>query len=492
MLRDIKSLGKESFIYGLSTIAARFLNFLLMPFYTHYLTPADYGIGAAVFSYIAFFNIIYQHGMDQAYMRHYDEKERAYPAAFAGVFWTALALTLALSLNSGRTAELAGIGAGHAKLVVYASVILFLDSLSGAPFAGLRMEHKALTYSLIRVLSIVVNLALNVLFIAKLGFGIEGMFMANIISSSVALAAVLWPTRRLISFRADKEMLRTLLAFALPLVPAGLGSMAVQVIDRPILLRLADSAAVGVYQANYRLGIFMMLVVGMFDAAWRPFFIERAKKDNAKEIFARVLTYFVLCAAWLALALSFFIGDLARFRVLSKPLIHEAYWGGLGIVPVILWAYLLNGIYVNFLAPVIIAKRTKAMMRATALGACVSIAANFLLIPRFGILGAAWAAFLSYLVMAADIYPAGRKVYPVPYEFGRVGAVLAVSLLLSVPLFFPGLIRGGAWTVYRFAALAAYPVIFLLGGFLYEDEKAGLRARLGRVPPRPLTGPTAG
>ena len=478
MFKDIRSLGKESFVYGFSTISARFLNFLLMPFYTHYLLPSEYGIGAAVFSYIAFFNILYQYGMDHAYMRHFDEKERSFPAAFAGVFWVSLAFTLVLTLSASRTAGLAGIGAGNARLVVYAAVILFIDALSAVPFAGLRMEHKALEYSLVRFVGIVINMALNVLFIARLGFGLEGIFMANIFSSLFALTVVLYPCRRLIALRTPKQDFMKLLAFAMPLVPAGLGSMAVQVIDRPILLMLAGSSAVGIYQANYRLGIFMMLVVGMFDAAWRPFFIERARKENAKEIFARVLTYFVLGGAWLALAISFFIGDIARFNIFSKPLIHQAYWGGLGIVPVILWSYLLNGIYINLLGPVIIAKKTTSIMTATVAGAFINICANYALIPQFGITGAAWATFTAYFVMAVQIYQGGRKVYAVPYEFRRVAAVLFVSLLLSLPLFWPGAIQGRDWILYRFAALIGYPLIFVLCGFLFDDEKARLRALL--------------
>ncbi|MBI4801893.1 MAG: polysaccharide biosynthesis C-terminal domain-containing protein [Elusimicrobia bacterium] len=486
MFKDIRSLGKESFIYGFSTIAARFLNFLLLPFYTHYLSPADYGIGAAVFSYIAFFNILYHYGMDQAYMRYFDEKERSFPAAFAGVFWVSLAFTLVLALNASRAAVLAGIGAVNARLVVYAAGILFVDALSAVPFAGLRMEHKALSYSLIRVLSIVINMALNILFIARLGFGLEGIFMANAVSSLFALAAVLYPCRRALSLKTEKEEFKKLLVFALPLVPAGLGSMAVQVIDRPLLLKLADSSAVGIYQANYRLGIFMMLVVGMFDAAWRPFFIERAQKENAREIFARVLTYFVFGGAWLALAVSFFIGDLAKFAVFSKPIIHQAYWGGLSIVPVILWGYFFNGIYINFLAPVIITKNTKAIMNAATWGAGINIIANLALIPEFGITGAAWATFIAYFVMAAELYGAGRKIYAVPYEFRRISAVLAVSLLFSLPLFWPGALQGGAWTLYRFSALAAYPCIFILCGFLFDDEKAALREYLGLAkPPTP-------
>ena len=476
MFKDIRSLGKESVIYGLSTVAARLLNFFLMPFYTHYLVPAEYGVAAALFSYIAFFNILYQYGMDQAYMRHFEEKEKSFPAAFAGVFWGGLVLTVLLVLAASPAAALSGIGAANGRLVVWSALILFSDALSVVPFADLRMEHKAVRYASIRFFTIVINVLLNIVFISFLRKGVEGIFLANIISSLFALAAVLLPCRRLLSLKIDGAVFRRLAVFALPLVPAGLGSMAVQVIDRPILLRLSGEAAVGIYQANYRLGIFMMLVVSMFDQAWRPFFLDRSKKENAGAVFARVLTYFVLAGVWLTLALSFFIGDLVKVKVFSTPLIHPAYWPGLGIVPIILWGYLFNGVYINFLAPVILAKKTASIMTATLSGAAVNIAANFILIPLYGITGAAWATFIAYFAMAVVIYPAGRDAYPIPYEFKRLAAMFGAGLLLSLPLLMPGLITGRAWFLYRAAALAAFPSALLAFGFFLPEEKNKARS----------------
>ena len=477
MLKDLKSLGKESLIYGLSTVGARLLNFILLPFYTHYLLPADYGVVAAVFSYIAFLNIVYHYGMDQAYMRHYADREKAFPSAFACLGVTTLLLSVLLCGFSGFWAAASGIGAEYSRLVWYGAAILLLDTITIIPFADLRMRHRPLRFAGIRTASIVVNVALNVLFLKYLGLGLESVFLANLISSAAA-ALLLAPELLAFAPRVDLPVLRNLLAFALPLLPAGLGSMAVQVLDRPIMLHLADTASVGVYQANYRLGIFMMLLVSMFDQAWRPFFIERSHRPDAPRIFARVLTYFVFGGLWVWLALSFFIGDLARLRVAGVNLIHPDYWSGLGIVPLVLGAYLLNGVYVNFLAPVIIAKKTGVILSVTLAGAAVSIAANFALIPPFGMFGAAWAVFISYLVMAVMIYLRGRSFFPVPYEFGRLAGALAAAGVCAVPFLFfspegvPGLLL-------RLAALAAFPLLLWYTGLVLPEEKlAALRAKV--------------
>ncbi|MDD5210396.1 MAG: oligosaccharide flippase family protein [Elusimicrobiales bacterium] len=478
MLKDLKALGKESLIYGLSTVGARLLNFLLMPFYTHYLLPAEYGVVATVFSYIAFLNILYQYGMDQAYMRHYADREKAFSTAYSCVLVTSLFFSAVLACCPSFWAGLGGIGAGHGDLVLYAAAILFLDSINVLPFADLRMAHKPLYFAGVRMASITLNVVLNIYFLTRLHMGIEGVFLANLISSLFSVAAV--PKR--FTFTFDKELFGKLAAYSLPLLPAGLGAMAVQVIDRPILLRLAGESAVGIYQANYRLGIFMVLIVSMFDQAWRPFFLERADKPGGPAVFARVLTYFTLALVWLGMALSFFIPDLARMQVAGRALIHESYWPGLPIIPVVLFAYLVNGIYVNLLAPIIISKKTKAIMYATLAGALVNVAANFALIPRFGIFGPPWAAFAAYCVMAAVVYFHGRKYFPVPYELKRLATIVLVALALSLPALAGWLHAGWQWTAYRLIALSAYPVALLALGFFLPEEKRKACIMVGRTP----------
>jgi O-antigen/teichoic acid export membrane protein len=473
MFKDLKALGKESAIYGLSTVGARLLNFLLMPFYTHYLLPAEYGVVTTVFSYLAFLNIIYQYGMDQAYMRYYGDREKAFSTAYSSVLITCGLFSLILVSAPGFWAELCGIGAARSDLVLYGAAILFLDGINVLPFADLRMGHRPRYFAGVRLSTITLNVILNIVLLTRFNLGIEGIFIANLISSLFSVAAV--PKR--FTFTLDREMLARLLDYALPLLPAGLGAMAVQVIDRPILKYLSGDAAVGICQANYKLGIFMLLLVSMFDQAWRPFFLERAGKPESAKIFARVLTYFVLVMVWLGLALSFFIPDLARFQIAGKALIHPSYWPGLKIVPVVLFAYLVNGVYVNLLAPVIIAKKTKVIMLATLSGAVVSVAANFALIPVWGILGPPWAAFAAYCAMTLVIYFSGRRYSPVPYEFGRLGLILIVALVLSAPAL-AGWLESGtwAWLGYRLAVLAAFPVFLFSFGFFLPEEKEKFRS----------------
>lgn len=449
MLGELRRLGTETVIYGLSTVVARFLNFLLLPLYTHQLGPAEYGVVGALYSYIAFGNILFVRGLDFAFMRHAKEGEDAFATAFWSLLSTALPLALGLHLAAGTLARLLGV---PPDLLRYSAWILALDALAAVPFAELRLSHRAWAYAGVKTAGIVLTLVLNYVFLVKLGLGVRGVFLATLVASSATLAMVapVFVTRLTASFNGATHL--QLLRFAWPLVPAGLGSMAVQVIDRPLLFHMLGQEAAGVYQANYRLGIFMMMVVNMFDAAWRPFFLQRADKPESPALFARVCTYFTAGALFVFLGVTVFAADIARL------LIHPDYWWGLGVVPLVTLGYLLNGLYVNFLAPATIAKRTSLVAWATGAGAAVNIGANLYLIPRMGLLGAAWATLAAYGVMAALMWASARKLYPVPYEWGRLlhaGAAAAACLFLP-----------------KWAALPAYPVLLLATGFLRPELRS--------------------
>lgn len=467
MLKDLRLLGKESLVYGLSTVVARLLNFLLLPFYTHYLSPDEYGAVSTAYSYIAFLNILFLLGLDQAYLRFAAGADDARSeATFSTAFWaTALwsgAVAAVLAAAAGPLASWGGLSAGGASIVRCAAAIILLDALAAPAFADLRLRHRAWAYAGIKSFNIVLSVALNIAFVGGLRLGVRGVFLAGVVTSAATLALLAPVFAQRLRRRFEGPLAQALLRFGLPLVPAGLGAMVVQVADRPILLHLTDGATVGVYQANYRLGIFMMLVVSMFDQAWRPFYLERAGKPEAPALMARVLTLFVAGASWLALGLSFFLPDLVRFEMAGRTLIHPSYWEGLPIVPVVLFAYVVHGAYVNFLAPVTVAKKTEAIAAVTLVGATVNVLANFLLIPRWNMAGAAWATFLAYAVMAWQMHWFGRQSWPVPYEWGTVAATLAPVLAAGgLAWFLSGRLDGGTWFLARTALLLAVPVCWV-------------------------------
>jgi O-antigen/teichoic acid export membrane protein len=485
MLHELRRLMRETAIYGLSTIVGRLLNVLLVPLYTHAMAPAEYGLVATVFSYVAFLNMLYSHGMDFAFMRFYKEPEDneagrvVFSTALASLTFWPLVVSLAIQAGAAPLALAAGVPMALSDVVRYCAWIMFFDAVALVPFAHLRMRQKAGAFAGIKVVNIALNLALNYVFLIRMGLGVRGVFLASLVTSVVTLAIltpVIWEQFRP---RFDGKLYSELLRFALPIMPAGLASMMVQVIDRPILKALTSDAVVGVYQANYRLAIFMQLVVNMFDAAWRPFFLQRAAKPGAPEVYARVLSYFVAGAGFMCLAVSLFVPLIAAFPVgHGRTLIHPSYWGGLSLVPVVAVGYIFNGIYVNMLAPVTIAKRSERVAYATALGAAVNIGTNLLWIPRWGMLGAAWATLAAYAAMAAALYLMGRSLYPIPYERGRLGLSAAAALAVFCAARLLGLTMQPDRFLARLAALAVFPAALLAAGFLDADERAALRRKL--------------
>lgn len=492
MLSNLKTLGKDTLVYGLSTVIARLLNFLLLPFYTHYLVPSEYGVIAIIFTYIAFANILFQYGMDQAYMRHaVTDSEDEVNAYFSTAQWTLLATTLLLStgivLGAKPLAHLAGVPSGGALLMRYAACILALDALTIIPFAELRLRRKKWTFVGIKTFNILINLAMNILFLGYFGFGIRGVFLAAMLASSTSL--VLLAPLCAVRIRAvfDLRRAREMLIFGLPFIPAGIGAMMVQVIDRPILQNLTNDATVGIYQANYKLGILMMLFVTMFDQAWRPFFLEHAKDKDAGPLFGRVLTYFLTASIWIVAAISLFIGDIVRLPLGTTTLLHPDYWSGTSVVPVVLSAYVFHGAYINFMASITLSKRTDVLIWVTFLGAAANISANLILIPAWGMMGAAWATFISYAAMALCLYWMGRRVHPIPYEYkrilhlGGVAAVLAAIAQAASTHITAGGGDNSSWLFIRAGILALYPFALWATGFFTPKERKALAALPGNL-----------
>jgi len=438
MLPQIKQLGKETAIYGISTIIGRFLNFILVPFYTNVLKPEQYGIVTTIYAYIAFLNVIYSYGMESAYLRYAssleigDRKEN-FSTPFISIFLTSLIFSLLIHLLSNEIANIIDIPREFSICVRYSAWILFFDAICIIPLAHLRLESRALTFSTIKIINITVNVALNILLLLKFKLGIYGIFISGLVSSALTFVMLTPVIIKNFSPVFLKKLYAELLKFGLPYIPSGLSAMVIQVIDRPILKALTDDSTVGIYQANYRLGIFMMLFVSMFDYAWRPFFLRNSNRPDAKVIFARVLTYFVLSASFLFLLISFFIEDIVRIKILGKYIIHPDYWGGLGIVPVILLGYIFNGIYVNLIVGIYIEKKTKYLPYITGLGAISNIIGNYILIPTMGMYGSAWATFISYFVMAISLFLTVQRIYPVKYEYKKlaeIGIATAVCFIL--------------------------------------------------------------
>lgn len=448
MLEKIKSLSKETLIYGTSTIIGRFLNFILVPFYTNVFPPAEFGIVTLVFAYIALLNIFFSIGFESGYFKFAstlevgDEKEN-----FSLPFFTILANSLVLSavifIFSGNIASVIDLKSSQYYFIEYSAFILLFDAICLVPFAYLRLHNKPKTFTAVKIINIVTNVAMNFILVLVFKMGLEAVFISNLAASVLTFLLLLPIVVKNIKFSFNRKLFDELWRFSLPYVPAGLASIMVQVVNRPIMQALTDEATVGIFQANFRLGIFMMLIVSMFEYAWRPFFLNNAKEPDAKQIFSKVMTVFVGFGSIVLIVLTFFIDDIIKIPLLyKKHLIGAEYWSGVYIVPIILLSYLMYGIYINLMAGIYIEKKTKYLPYITGAGALITVAGNFIFIPPFGMYGAAVATFLSYFAMMLYIYYVTQKFYPVKYETGKVVLLNVINLgaIACFFLFFYGIL----------------------------------------------------
>jgi len=373
--------------------------------------------------------------MDSAYLKFatsgegLDEKT-TFSTSYNSVFITSIFFSLLFLILNQPISSIFVLEPGQNSIVYYTMGVLFFDAIALVPFARLRLQNKAFKFALIKSINIIINLFLNVVLIVKFKMGIEAVFLSAFVASVATWIILLPDIFKNLSFGLNRQLLKELLKFGIPFAPAGLASMITRVIDRPVMLALTDASTVGVYQANYKLGIFMMLFVSMFQYAWQPFYLKNAYRDDAKILFGKVLTYFTLAASLIFIVLSLFIEDFVKISILGKYIIGQNFWGGLYIVPIILMAYLFNGLYVNFLAGIQIEKKTKFMPLVTGIGAVVNVTANFVLIPIWGMLGAAYATLLSLLVMTILIFFISQKYYRIHYEFKKI-ILTAFALFLS-------------------------------------------------------------
>ncbi|MDP3149533.1 MAG: oligosaccharide flippase family protein [Ignavibacteria bacterium] len=445
MREKIKQLTKDTALYGISTMVGRFLNFLLVPFYTNIFLPADYGVVTNLYALIALLNIFFLYGLDTAYLKFaasddFADKKKVFSSAFFTLVITSIIFTTALLISGSSINKLFAVSEKYSYLLTLTGLILLFDALSALPFIYLRVARRAAKFSAIKITNIVSTIILNILLIVVLKKGIEAVFISNLVASVVTFIILLPDIISQLKIHIDKDVLKRLMKFGIPYLPGGIAAMFMQVIDRPIVEHLTDLTTLGIYQANYKLGIFMMLFVSMFQFAWQPFSLQYAKDKDAKELFSKVFTIFTVAGTSILLFLSLYITDLAKFSIHGKSLIGEAYWSGLSIVPIILAAYLFNGFYINFSAAIYIKEKSSVVPLLMGAGAVINVAANYLLIPILNITGAAFATLLSYAVMAIGFYFVSQKHFPIVYEWRKIGKTffllgIVATLFYSIQFF---------------------------------------------------------
>ncbi len=449
---SIKKLAGQTLWYGISSIAAKVILSLQTPIITRLLnkpnTVAQYGDFSVVFAYISFINVVYTYGLETAYFRFAakgEDKDKLFQTSFTSLFVTTLLFSTILILFRDSINTFAGLE-GHTEYIIWCVLIIAADTMAAIPFAKLRQDGKPRKYAFIRVAGIFVNLFLVIYLIAycpekvdnnpNTGFSkwylqntnVGFLILANLAQSLFTFLLLLgeWKEWR---FKFDTNLWKRLIAYCYPMIIVGLGGMVNETLDRPMLRKLIPldtlhaKMEVAYYAANYKIAIFITLFIQAFKMSAEPFFFSHAEDKNAPKTYARVMKWFVI-----TLCLAFLFTTL--YIDIIKYFVDRVYWGGLGVVPILLAANVSLGIYYNLSVWYKITDKMYMGIYITLMGAFITLLINFLLIPVFGMYACAWATFFAYTSMMIISYKMGQKYYKIPYSTKKLLAYLFVMFTL--------------------------------------------------------------
>lgn len=447
-----RKLFQQTFIYGLATVLPRMLSFLLVPLYTTILPVTEYGAISVIFSWIVLFNVVLAYGMETAFFRFFHkekDKNLVISTSTVSILFTSFLFFAFAYVFRGGLAALSGIPIQYVTYTIY---ILVLDALVIIPFAWLRANEKPLRYAVLKIINVALNLGLNVFLLVFLpkfaiqnpsgfwnaiyveGFEISYIFLSMVAASAFTLLLLL-PFYRKVKYTFSKTLWKEMMRYAFPVLIAGIAFAVNETFDRILLLWMlpenSAEEAIGAYSACYKLAVFMTLFATAFRMGIEPFFFSRATHKNAPETYALITRYFVAFGAVILVTVVVFAD------VLKVILIRDsAYWEAMKIVPLILLANFCLGIYHNFSVWYKITDRTKFGAYISIVGAFITLAINFLLIPIMSYMGSAIATVSAYTAMMFLSYYFGQKHYPIPYAIKKMSLYFWISIAFSALSFY--------------------------------------------------------
>jgi O-antigen/teichoic acid export membrane protein len=445
-MAGLKSLAKDTAIYGLSSIVGRFLNWCLVPLYTTVFAAAEYGVVTYVYSIVALVMIILTYGLETGFFRfanhdEYKDPEEVYTTALTSLITTSL-LFIAIVFAFLRPISHAMQCGDHTDYIWMMAITVAIDAFTALPFAYLRFRKRPLRFAALRLINIGLNIGLNLLFIVVCpwlmkvapqlvgwyspDFGIGYIFLANLISS-VVLLLLLTPELTGRRWRFNRPLLTRMLSYSFPLLILGIAGIMNQTIDKilyPLLVPANEAMhGLGIYGANYKIAIVMVMFLQAFRFAYEPFVFakDREKGADNRQSYADAMKYFVVFAMIIFLGVMYYL-DLLRHFISSN------YFEGLKVVPIIMLAELFFGVFFNLSLWYKLTDKTYWGAIFSTIGLIVTVIGNIVLVPRMGYMGCAWAALACYTVMMLLSYFIGRNSYPVPYQTGRILGYFGIAI----------------------------------------------------------------
>lgn len=449
-MAGIKSLAKDTAIYGLSSIVGRFLNWCLVPLYTIMFPAQEYGVVTFLYSVVALALIILTYGMETGFFRfanheRYSDPMEVYSTSLISLGVSSSLFVVLLMAFIGPVSEALDCGK-HPSYVWMMGIAVAIDAFTAIPFSYLRFRRRPLRFATLRIVNIALNIGLNIWFILICpwlaaqwpglmdsiydpDFGIGYIFASNLVASAVTLLLVI-PELRGFRWSFNASLWREMLIYSAPLLVLGIAGIMNQTLDKILYPWLASGRPdamyeLGIYGANYKIAIVMVMFIQAFRFAYEPFIFaqNKARGGDSVKAYRDAMKYFVI------FAMIIFLGVMSYIDIL-KYFISPRYFSGLKVVPVIMMAEFFFGVFFNLSLWYKLTDKTIWGMWFSLTGLAVTVAGNVLLVPRFGYMGCAWTAFACYGVMMLASYFTGRAKYPIGYETGRLTGYVVLALAL--------------------------------------------------------------
>jgi O-antigen/teichoic acid export membrane protein len=486
--RSTGNLVRHTLVYGSGYVTMAAVSLVLVPVYTHHFSPSEFGLLALMLVLYGLMKQVYDLGFMNSVARFFfDEREEArgesslhqmrstslgFLAVYGGL------LTVGLWVLADQWSDLLTGSRDHAELVRIVAITLYAEALAIVPLTLIRMQERSGVYVLITSARFVATLALSVVFVAQLDWGVRGALLGNAIPAAGVLVLLL-PDYRLATKAAPSlGLLREMLAFGLPFFPVLAAAWLIEASDRYLLELLTGRDEVGWYSLAGRVAQAMQIAVAAFAMAWTPIRYRIYEGAGAPGIYRRLTSQYAIVASVLTVAIAAFAHEI--IAIISPPSFDPAA----SVVPVLVAAYALYGLYLMMVTGMGVSKRTRPMAWVAGVAAAVNIGLNLLLIPRWGMHAAAATTVLANAMMVAGAWYYSQRAYPIPYDWDRMARVgllsagaVAASLLVS-PSAPAAAIASGL------VILLAFIAALVLTGTVTSDELAGLRGWLRRLPPR--------
>ena len=430
----MKSLAKDTAIYGVSSIIGKFLNYLLVPLYTYALArTSDYGIVTNIYAWTALLLALLTYGMETGFFRFANREgynpDTVYKTAYLTLLTSSTLFTTLVIVFRHPIANALGYP-DHAEFVEMMFATVAIDAFACIPFAYLRNQKRPIRFAALKLLFVILNIAFNVLFLIVLKKNdVFYIFLSNILATTIQTLCLL-PFTLPRGGQFDFKILREMLRYSLPLLVLSVAGIMNQTLDRilfPYLYTGADAQAqLGIYGACFKVAMVMMMFTQAFRYAYEPFVFSKHKDRESVEAYADAMKYYIIFSYLILLGVIFYL-DIFRY------IISSAYWDGLKIVPIVLWTYVFQGIYFNLSFWYKLIDETKWGAYFSILGLAITLVLQIVGVPRIGYWASCGSSLVCYFIIMMLSYFIGQKKAPVPYDLQRIGGYTALTLgLLAV------------------------------------------------------------